>query len=62
MDKKFNIGDIVELKSGGPKMTINGVISYVEKKEYIYRCVWFGNESILHMGEIHQNSLKPVTA
>ena len=35
MAEKFKIGDIVQLKSGGPKMTVNSVTM-----ETIY-CAWF---------------------
>jgi len=36
-DKKqeFQVGDLVQLKSGGPKMTINSMIGNN------YTCVWF---------------------
>lgn len=40
----FNVGDIVELKSGSPKMTVeevrvDGNLSHVS-------CVWFDNEKV----------------
>jgi uncharacterized protein YodC (DUF2158 family) len=36
--QEFAIGDVVRLKSGGPKMTINGPSS--DGADY-YECVWF---------------------
>jgi uncharacterized protein YodC (DUF2158 family) len=39
--KEFNAGDVVVLKSGGPKMTITGI----DDKKYA-SCVWFDNKMI----------------
>jgi len=51
MDTKFKIGDIVVLKSGGPKMTINKLIlkrnvvsnmrGFNDDFEGEYECKWF---------------------
>ncbi|MFL0096019.1 DUF2158 domain-containing protein [Tenacibaculum maritimum] len=42
---KFNIGDIVKLKSGSPKMTIKDTITeiVVDKKlvKFLYKCTWY---------------------
>jgi uncharacterized protein YodC (DUF2158 family) len=35
MDQEFNLGDLVQLKSGGPAMTV------VEFNGYDYICRWF---------------------
>ena len=37
---KFKKGDVVQLKSGGPEMTISGTSRHSEKA---YLCVWFIN-------------------
>ena len=37
---KFNPGDVVVLKSGGPKMTVHGYHKGEEKK---LTCTWFHN-------------------
>lgn len=46
-DLKFNIGDIVSLKSGGPKMTIEEIETLYENglpsKKYNCGCSWFVN-------------------
>jgi uncharacterized protein YodC (DUF2158 family) len=34
---QFKVGDVVELKSGGPKMTVEDVTSWQGKA----KCVWF---------------------
>ncbi|MBK6698727.1 MAG: DUF2158 domain-containing protein [Saprospiraceae bacterium] len=46
MDKKFEIGDVVELKSGGPNMTITRIINKFHpegagEKAMFCECVWF---------------------
>lgn len=37
---KFKSGDCVELKSGGPTMTVKGVGNY-SYQENVVLCVWF---------------------
>lgn len=49
-------GDIVVLKSGGPKMTVerlNGLDA---------ACVWFGDEGIVHTSEFPVACLKTAKA
>lgn len=44
---KFNIGDIVVLKSGGPPMTIKGEQTSIKTKLLIgYYCQWFAGKKI----------------
>lgn len=63
MAEKFNPGDIVQLKSGGPKMTVTGVRKDSfdqEGKEEVHAC-WFSGsklengsfpfEALLHLDE-----------
>ena len=53
----FKSGDIVELKSGGPKMTVK------ERSDgdNEYLCQWFGGKK-LEEGWFHSDSLKRVEA
>lgn len=44
MAEKFEAGDVVLLKSGGPKMTID---SYDQDDEK-YRCEWFVEGKVQH--------------
>lgn len=37
---KFKVGDVVQLKSGGPEMTIKAIGAYDTGQEYV-KCVWF---------------------
>jgi uncharacterized protein YodC (DUF2158 family) len=42
MDQEFTIGDVVQLKSGGPKMTIEHIGNYAYTgREIKAKCVWF---------------------
>ncbi|KTC81761.1 YodC family protein [Legionella brunensis] len=41
MDNQFKVGDVVILKSGGPKMTVVSV-----EAENELRCTWFVNGEI----------------
>lgn len=41
MAKEFKVGDIVQLKSGGPKMTVHGVDVSPGMDEPRVWCVWF---------------------
>ena len=36
---KFNIGDVVELKSGGPAMTVDSVRAHASGEKI--RCIWW---------------------
>jgi uncharacterized protein YodC (DUF2158 family) len=42
MDHEFKAGDVVQLKSGGPKMTIEGIGKYgLAATHEQAKCVWF---------------------
>lgn len=49
---KFNIGDVVQLKSGGPNMTITG-----EEGKNILRCVWMDRNDMLQIMTIVEQAL-----
>lgn len=51
----FSQGDVVVLKSGGPKMTIKGIGKYgIVPKEDNALCEWFdGNKRTEHVFELH---------
>ena len=55
---KFNAGDVVQLKSGGPPMTISGEDNYNRGK---YDCVWFKGAS-KQVGSFAADVLKPYEA
>jgi len=42
-EKKFSIGSLVKLISGGPVMTINDI----EPQTSRVKCVWFSNERLV---------------
>jgi len=53
----FKIGDVVMLKSGGPKMTVE----YAFYKTYIggyYTCIWFSSCDVLR-GDFPKDALVP---
>ena len=46
MEQEFKAGDVVELKSGGPRMTIEGIAKYgVAATHETANCVWFEKTS-----------------
>lgn len=53
MSDEFNIGDVVELKSGGPEMTV----SSIDGK--ICTCIWFDNSNKMK-DEFEKDILKKV--
>jgi len=46
-EQKFNSGDTVRLKSGGPKMTVVDYGQYGYSDEKSYKCKWFDEKNKL---------------
>lgn len=44
MAKKFKVGQIVQLRSGGPEMTVSEIDLY--GKESFVECQWFGGRKL----------------
>lgn len=57
MAHKFKIGDIVQLKSGGPEMTVQSLPTVSFSR---YNCQWFAGKK-LEAGGFPEESLKTVT-
>lgn len=55
---KYSIGDQVQLRSGGPSMTINEVVAH-SSKEFLdrYKCQWFAGKK-LDNGVFPEDSLQ----
>jgi uncharacterized protein YodC (DUF2158 family) len=53
----FSLGEIVRLKSGGPKMTISHFIKSTTHIQMVC-CTWFDVDNILHREEFEQNQLQ----
>ncbi len=41
---KFAVGDLVELKSGSPRMTVTEVHEQDARGSWSYRCAWFAGK------------------
>ncbi|MGG4609973.1 YodC family protein [Providencia sp. Me31A] len=54
----FKTGDLVSLKSGGPKMTVFGPSSNLGPSNRV-RCQWFAGKKLEH-GDFMPDSLMPV--
>ena len=54
-EQKYKVGDIVQLKSGGPDMTISGIRPKVTSN--LYTCQWFSGKK-LESGEFPEESLQ----
>ena len=52
MSAQFVSGDLVQLKSGGPEMTVDSLLSTGE-----YLCKWFGGKK-LESGRFQPDTLK----
>lgn len=48
MAQEFKIGDVVELKSGGPRMTIENIdnYSFSGAAEIKAKCIWFDGKKM----------------
>ncbi len=56
-ERKFKKGDLVVLKSGGPKMTVDGYAWHGNYESYdTIICVWFDN-SERRVAEFNQDSV-----
>jgi uncharacterized protein YodC (DUF2158 family) len=55
---KFNLGDSVYLKSGGPEMSVYEIITGFSSKEFNgnYKCQWFAGKK-LENGSFTEESL-----
>lgn len=58
LENKFEVGQVVKLKSGGPDMTIQNFST--EKFSGNYRCQWFAGKK-LENGVFPEQSLELVT-
>ncbi len=58
MENKFEIGDIVRLKSGGPDMTVTSLDRYIDG---VYFCAWFNGNNDLCEASYWDSSLISVT-
>lgn len=58
---KFNLGDIVKLKSGGPDMTVKEVVIGYNSNEFTgnYHCQWFAGKK-LDVGTFPEESIVAV--
>ncbi|MET3018562.1 YodC family protein [Flavobacterium hydatis] len=51
---KFNSGDLVQLKSGGPKMTVQ---RYIPSFRNTILANWFDSNNTLQNGNFHEDTL-----
>lgn len=45
----FQIGDVIELKSGGPKMTVSAI-----SESGVLECTWFNSENMIQTGHFNK--------
>ena len=55
MASQFNKGDVVQLKSGGPKMTVAEIVD--EGGSKIVNCRFFDKNNKLHVAEFEESEL-----
>lgn len=51
-ERKFDVGDLVFLKSGSPRMTVSSIFG---KMVYVH---WFNEHQVLESYQFHENELK----
>jgi uncharacterized protein YodC (DUF2158 family) len=56
-EDKLKPGDVVELQSGGPEMTIDSRLQAAVS--YTFKCYWFENSKLLE-GSFSEPSLKKI--
>jgi len=56
-DKQFELGDVVQVKSGGPQMTV----SHVEGDSELIECTWFDKKQEPRFQEFPASTLKIYT-
>ncbi|AAK88559.1 hypothetical protein EN41_11270 [Agrobacterium tumefaciens] len=61
MEAKFSTGDVVQLKSGGPAMTISEVQKDYGNFKGSYRCKWFKGASN-ETSVFEEDTLQPYVA
>ena len=59
INNTFVVGDIVELISGGPKMTISRVYNVIDESTHEYQATWF-NVGVVQVSDFYVGTLKPV--
>ncbi len=57
--QRFQVGEVVKLKSGGPDMTVNYLVGSAQRE--LYDCQWFAGKK-LEEGRFPADSLEPVKA
>jgi uncharacterized protein YodC (DUF2158 family) len=62
MPELFNTGNVVRLKSGGPKMTVENYGKYGYAAHESYKCKWFDDKHKLTEGTFSEDELELVTA
>jgi uncharacterized protein YodC (DUF2158 family) len=55
---RFQVGDVVKLKSGGPEMTVKH--QYDDDDDYEYQCQWFAGKK-LESGRFPEAGLEPAS-
>jgi uncharacterized protein YodC (DUF2158 family) len=62
MADQFKTGEVVQLKSGGPKMTVLGYDVYgMGETEKKYKCTWFDDKHQLVEGYLTHAALNSVS-
>ena len=56
--EKFEVGNLVRLKSGGPTMTVERLVStWNQTQPKNVSCSWFNSKDEKHTAEFHQDTL-----
>lgn len=61
LEEKFKIGDIVQLKSGGPEMTVSSLMKSSFGYNGKVKCDWFDKDNKTNRAIFHQDQLEITT-
>jgi uncharacterized protein YodC (DUF2158 family) len=61
-ERRFGLGSVVKLRSGGPAMTVCALSTSMDETQYTYVCYWFSPALNVRHYAFREDSLKSSVA